>query len=112
MLNVVAQMDSGCGDKLRRRRPARRDGGVVGAGGGWRDRNELWTDRITSSCMYFRGLKPDTHAIVILNHRLGKPGPRSCRVAVPGGGGGDGGLGWRGECGGGVDKWPWGQVAH
>lgn len=51
---------------------------------GWRDRNELWTDRMTSSHMYFRGLKPDMHAIVILNHRLGKPGSGSWGVAVPG----------------------------
>lgn len=63
------------------------DGGGVEVEGGWRDQNELWTDRITSSHMYFRGLKPDTHAIVILNHCLGKPGPRSYGVAVPGGAG-------------------------
>lgn len=37
----------------------------------------LWTDHITSSHMYFRGPKPDMHAIVILNHRLGKLDPRS-----------------------------------
>lgn len=61
---------------------------VLGLKGGWRDRNELWTDRITSSRMYFRGLKPDMHAIVILNHRLGKPGPRSLRSRRPGGEGG------------------------
>lgn len=36
-----------------------------------------WTDHITSSHMYFRGLKPDMHAIVILNHSLGKLDPRS-----------------------------------
>lgn len=29
--------------------------------------------------MYFRGLKPDMHAIVILNHRLGKLDPRSTK---------------------------------
>jgi len=37
----------------------------------------LWTDHITSSHMYFGGWKPDMHAIVILNHCLGKLDPRS-----------------------------------
>ena len=45
----------------------------------------LWTDHITSSHMYFRGLKPDMHAIVILNHRLGKLDPRSTESRTQGG---------------------------
>lgn len=45
----------------------------------------LWTDHITSSHMYFRGLKPDMHAIVILNHRLGKLDPRSTESLTRGG---------------------------
>ena len=45
----------------------------------------LWTDHITSSHMYFRGLKPDMHAIVILNHRLGKLDPRSTESLTQGG---------------------------
>lgn len=47
----------------------------------------LWTDHITSSHMYFRGLKPDMHAIVILNHRLGKLDPRSAESQTRGVGG-------------------------
>lgn len=46
----------------------------------------FWTDHITSSHMYFRGLKPDMHAIVILNHRLGKLDPRSTESLSRGGG--------------------------
>lgn len=104
-LNSVTQMSSCCNPSPFKCEETNRSGtdvhgGVGGVGwaleagaqggcGWWRDRNELWmasgTDRITSSRMYFRGLKPDTHAIVILNHRLGKPGPRSYGVAVPGG---------------------------
>lgn len=45
----------------------------------------LWTDHITSSHMYFRGLKPDMHAIVILNHRLEKLDPRSMESLTQGG---------------------------
>lgn len=45
----------------------------------------FWTDHITSSHMYFRGLKPDMHAIVILNHRLGKLDPRSTESLSRGG---------------------------
>lgn len=44
----------------------------------------LWTDHITSSHMYFRGLKPDMHAIVILNHCLGKLDPRSVESPTQG----------------------------
>ena len=51
----------------------------------------LWTDHITSSHMYFRGLKPDMHAIVILNHRLGKLDPRSTESLTQGCGGLEGG---------------------
>lgn len=51
----------------------------------------LWTDHITSSHMYFRGLKPDMHAIVILNHRLGKLDPRSTESLTQGGFRGGGG---------------------
>lgn len=50
----------------------------------------LWTDHITSSHMYFRGLQPDMHAIVILNHRLGKLYPR-CTESVTQGEGNRGG---------------------
>lgn len=43
-----------------------------------------WTDHITSSHMYFRGLKHDMHAIVILNHSLGKLDPRSVESLTQG----------------------------
>lgn len=66
----------------------------------------LWTDHITSSHMYFRGLKPDMHAIVILNHRLGKLDPRSTESLTQGGfRGGGGGEAQR------QDR-PQGQVVH
>lgn len=67
----------------------------------------LWTDHITSSHMYFRGLKPDMHAIVILNHRLGKLDPRSTESLSRGVGLGGG---WRWECR--DRKGPRGQVVH
>lgn len=63
----------------------------------------LWTDHITSSHMYFRGLKPDMHAIVILNHRLGKLDPRSTESLTQGGFG-------RGEAQ--RQDRPQGQVVH
>lgn len=44
-----------------------------------------WTDHITSSPMYFGGLKPDMHAIVILNHSLGKLDARSVESLTQGG---------------------------
>lgn len=44
----------------------------------------LCTDHITSSHMHFRGLKPDMHAIVILNHRLGRLEPRSTESQTQG----------------------------
>ena len=59
----------------------------------------LWTDHITSSHMYFRGLKPDMHAIVILNHRLGKLDPRSTESLTQGGGGPRDRIGHRGTGG-------------
>lgn len=64
----------------------------------------LCTDHITSSHMYFRGLKPDMHAIVILNHRLGKLDPRSTESLPQGWGG------WKGEVR--RQDRPQGQVVH
>lgn len=53
---------------------------------------------MTSSHMYFRALKPDMHAIVIFNHRLGKLDPRSEESPS-----------WRGR---GDRRGPQGQVVH
>lgn len=84
---------AGAADACRRAR--QEEGGVGGVRRVW---TLLRADHITSSHMDSRGLKPDTHAIVIFNHRLGKLDPRSEESlswrgagSIGGGGGGVGG---------------------